>query len=127
MIAQYLVFCEDDGFQPLSRATMYRVLKAREASLRKSLQGLDNVSADGAESFQRITRIVEELEKEYRVSKDWCSDVRNRLMKAKCCLKTEYRVRCRDEDSCCAYYCRKFALSDPFDEEFKHQCLHDLL
>ena len=127
MIAQYLVFCEDDGFQPLSRATMYRVLKAREASLRKSLQGLDNVSADGAESFQRITRIVEELEEEYRVSKDWCSDVRNRLMKAKCCLKTEYRVHCRDEDSRCADNCRKFALSDPFDEDFKHQCLHDLL
>ena len=70
MIAQYLVFCEDDGFQPLSRATMYRVLKVREASQRKSLQGLDNVSADGAESFQRITRIVEELEEEYGVSKD---------------------------------------------------------
>ena len=70
MIAQYLVFCEDDGFQPLSRATRYRVLKVREASQRKSLQGLDNVSADGAESFQRITRIVEELEEEYGVSKD---------------------------------------------------------
>ena len=67
MIAQYLVFCEDDGFQPLSRATMYCVLKVREASQRKSLQGL---SADGAESFQRITRIVEELEEEYGVSKD---------------------------------------------------------
>ena len=62
MIAQYLVFYEDDGSQPLSRATMYRVLKAKEASLRKSLQVLNNVSADGAESFQRITRIVEELE-----------------------------------------------------------------
>ena len=37
MIAQYLAFCEDDGFQPLSRATMYRVLKVREASQRKSL------------------------------------------------------------------------------------------
>ena len=42
----------------------------KEASQRKSLQGLDNVSADGAESFQRITRIVEELEGEYGVSKD---------------------------------------------------------
>ena len=62
MIAHYLVFCEDDGSQPLSRATMYRVLKAREASLSKSLQGLNNVSPDGAESFRRITRIVEELE-----------------------------------------------------------------
>ena len=63
MIAQYLAFCEDDGFQPLSRATMYRVLKVREASQRKSLQRLDNISADGAEGFQRITQIVEELEK----------------------------------------------------------------
>ena len=126
-IAQYLVFYEDDGFQPLSRATMYRVLKVREASQRKSLQGLDNVSADGAESFQRITRIVEELEEEYGVSKDWCSDVRNRLKKAKCYLKTEYRVHCRDEDSRCADLCRKFALSDPVDEDFKHQCLHDHL
>ena len=34
MIAQYLVFCEDDGFQPLSRATMYRVLKVREVFAR---------------------------------------------------------------------------------------------
>ena len=99
----------------------------KEASQRKSLQGLDNVSADGAESFQRITRIVEELEGEYGVSKDWCSDVRNRLKKAKCYLKTEYRVHCRDEDSRCADHCRKFDLLDPVDEDFKHQCLHDHL
>ncbi|KAK2548096.1 hypothetical protein P5673_031796, partial [Acropora cervicornis] len=127
MIAQYLAFCEDDGFQPLSRATMYRVLKVREASQRKSLQGLDNISADGAEGFQKITRIVEELEEEYEVSKDWCSDVRNRLKKAKCYLKTKYRIHCRDEDIRCADHCRKFALSDPVDEDFKHQCLHEHL
>ena len=127
MIVQYLALCEDDGFQPLRRSRMYCVLKVREASQRKSLQGLDNVSADGAEGFQRITRIVEELEEEYGVSKDWCSDVRNRLKKAKCYLKTEYRVHCRDEDSHCADHCRKFALSDPVDEDFKHQCLHDHL
>ena len=52
MIAQYLAFCEEDGFQPLSRATMCRVLKVREASQCKSLQGLDNVSADGPKGFQ---------------------------------------------------------------------------
>ena len=59
MIEQYLAFCEDDGFQPLSRATMYRVLKVRKASQRKSLQGIHNVPADGAEGFQRITQIVD--------------------------------------------------------------------
>ena len=42
-------------------------------------------------------------------------------------LKTEYRVHCRDEDSLCADHCRKFALSDPADEDFNHQCLHDHL
>ena len=124
MIAQYLTFCEDDGFQPLSRATMYRVLKVREASQRKSWTYAETLTTDGAQGFQRITRIVEELEEEYGVSKDWCSDVRNRLKKAKCYLKTEYRVRCRDGDSRCADHCRKFALSDPVDEDFKHQCLH---
>ena len=36
---------------------------------------------------QRITRIVKELEEEYGVSKDRCSDVRNCLKKAKCYLK----------------------------------------
>ena len=99
----------------------------REASQRKSLQGLDNVSTEGAEGFQRITQIVEELQEEYGVSKDWCSNVMNRLKKAKCYLKTEYRVHSRDEDSRCTDYCRQFALSDPVDEDFKHQCLHDHL
>ena len=49
----------------------------------------------------------------------------NRLKKAKCYLKIEYRVYCRYEDSRCADHCRKFALSDPVDEDFKHQYLHD--
>ena len=71
---------------------MYCVLKLREASQRKSLQGLDNVSADGAEGFQRITQIVEQLEEDYGVSKDWCSEVRNRLKKAKCYLRITFIV-----------------------------------
>ena len=61
------------------------------------------------------------------MSKDWRSDVKNRLKKAKCYLKTEYRVHCHDEDSLCADHCGKFALSDPVDEDFNHQCLHDHL
>ena len=71
--------------------------------------------------------LIEELEEEYGVSKDWCSDVKNRLKKAKCHLKTEYRVHCRDEDSLCADHWRKFILSDPVDEDFNHQCVHDHL
>lgn len=75
MISQYLSFCAEDDFEPLSRATIFRVLKEREASQKKSLQGLHNMSADGAEGFPRITRIVDDLEEQYGVSKEWCSDV----------------------------------------------------
>ena len=125
MITQYLSFCEEDGFEPLSRATMFRVLKVREASQSKSLQGLDNTSADGSEGFRRITHIVDDLEEQYGVNKEWCADPRNGLKKAKCYLKTEYRIRCREEESACADHCRKFALSDPVDSDFQHQCLHD--
>ena len=75
MISQYLSFCAEDDFEPLSRATIFRVPKEREASQRKSLQGLHNMSADGAEGFPRITRIVDDLEEQYGVSKEWCSDV----------------------------------------------------
>lgn len=73
------------------------------------------MSADGAEGFHRITLYV--LEEDYGVSKDWCSDVKNRLRKAKCYLKIEYRDHCRDEDNLCADHCRKFAFSDPVDED----------
>ena len=104
---------------------MFRVLKVREASQGKSLQGLDNASADGAEGFLRITRIVDDLEKQFEASKEWCSGVPNSLRKAKCYLKTEHHVHCREEETACADYCRKFALSDPADEDFNYQCLHD--
>ena len=72
-------------------------------------------------------KLLNNLSKSTGVSKDWCSGVRNHLKKAKCYLKTEYRVQCRDEDSHCADHCRKFALSDSVNEDFKHQCLHDYL
>lgn len=90
MISQYLSFCAENGFETLSRATMFRVLKVREASQRKSLQGLDTTPADGAKDFCRIIRIGDDLEEQYGVSKEWCSDVRIGLQKAKRYLKTEF-------------------------------------
>ena len=31
----------------------------------------------------------------------------------------------RQEESACGDHCRRFALSDPADDDFKYQCLHD--
>jgi len=44
MIKQYLQFCEEEQFEPLSRATLFRVLEVRKAFQQKSLSGLDNIA-----------------------------------------------------------------------------------
>ncbi|KAK3751919.1 hypothetical protein QZH41_007935 [Actinostola sp. cb2023] len=46
MVNQYQQFCDENAFEPLSRSTLFRILEVREASERKSLQGLDNTAAD---------------------------------------------------------------------------------
>ena len=53
MVDQYLKYCKDENFDnPLSRSTLFRILEVREASQRKSMQGLDNTAAEGTTAFQ---------------------------------------------------------------------------
>ena len=52
MIKQYLQFCEEEQFEPLSRATLFRVLKVKEASQQKLLSGLDNIATNGSAGFE---------------------------------------------------------------------------
>ena len=52
MIAQYLELCQEESFELLSQATLYRILEVREASQRKALKGLDNVAAEGTAAFE---------------------------------------------------------------------------
>ncbi|CAH3171677.1 unnamed protein product, partial [Porites lobata] len=63
MIEQYLEYCKEQCHEPLSRSSLFKILEVREASQRKSLQGLDNTAADGAAGFQTIETLVETLEK----------------------------------------------------------------
>jgi len=63
MIEQYLEYCKEQCHEPLSRSTLFKTLEVREASQRKSLQGLDNTAADGAAEFQALETLVETLEK----------------------------------------------------------------
>ncbi|KAL9954031.1 hypothetical protein ACROYT_G041519 [Oculina patagonica] len=123
IIAQYLDFCKEDNFNPMSRATMWRVLEVQEASQRKSLTGLDNTAADGAEGFQALSKILDELE-EVGADKEWCSQVRKRLQEGKLYLKTTYRDHCLEESKC-PDHCRAFALSDANDADYRTVCDHN--
>ena len=62
MIEQYFKHCSDDDFEPLGRSTLFQILKVRESSQRKSLQGLDNIAASGADGFDMLHKIVNDLE-----------------------------------------------------------------
>ena len=82
MIKQYHQRCREEEYQPLGRSTLYRILTVREASQRKSLQGLDNTAASGAEGFDTLSRIVDALE-QYGTRHEWCEESRDKLKEAK--------------------------------------------
>ena len=58
MINQYLQYCDERIFSPLSTRTLYKILEVREASQRRSLQGLDNIATDGAAGIETLEKIV---------------------------------------------------------------------
>lgn len=61
IVSQYRSHCKESGFTPMSRSTLCRVLKVCSASVRKSLQGLDYFSADGAKAYDDLEEIVQKL------------------------------------------------------------------
>ena len=63
MLSQYTQFCQEENFQPLSRSTLFKILEVREASQRKSLQGLNNTAADGSAGFHTVEMLIDSLEK----------------------------------------------------------------
>ena len=95
----------------------------QEACQRKSLRGLDNTAADGAEGFETLRKIVDELE-EFGASSEWCSQAKDKFSKGKLYLKTKYREHCQKHGSECPDHCRSFALSDSTDAKFKKECNH---
>ena len=70
-----------------------------------------------------MERIVNDL-KEKGTDREWCLGAQRRLQEGKRYLKTDYRVHCTEESSPCKDHCRKFALSDPEEKDFKEECDH---
>ena len=77
MIGQYFSHCHDEGFEPLGRSTLFQILKVRESSQRKSLQGLDSIAASLADGFDALNKIVYDLEQSGSRPK-WCQATRKK-------------------------------------------------
>ena len=92
IVQQYLCYCDETGFAPLSRSTLCRVLTVCSASVRKSLQGLDYVSAEGGKAFDELTVVIEKLGEDYGKGHSWAKDQSEKLKLAKRYLKGDFKV-----------------------------------
>ena len=91
VVKQYLAYCDESGFKPLSRSTLLRILAVCPASTRKSLQGLDYVSSAGAQAFEDLIDIVERLG-DVGQGMRWTKNLQTRLQDGKQYLKSNYKV-----------------------------------
>ena len=110
-------------FGPCKSGLLLDHLKSIAFCHSRSFQGLDNIAADGATGFQTMERIVDDL-KEKVSDREWCIRAQRRLQEGKRSLRTDYRVHCTEESSPCKDHCRKCALSDPVEKDFKEDCDH---
>ena len=62
LIKQYIQYCNEKNFTPLSTRTLFRILsEACVASVRKSLQGLDSDAAEGGRGFDDLVSLLDML------------------------------------------------------------------
>lgn len=88
---QYRQYCNETGLKSFSTSTMRRILTVCPATVRKSLQGLDYFSADGAKAFDDLINVVSNLENFGR-DKKWIDQCEKSLKDAKQYIKADYKV-----------------------------------
>ena len=103
----YLDICKQTDFQPLSESSLWRILRAIKPSKRKSLAGLDDITADGMNAFNHLDEFLRRLKKE--------KSYRDRLEKGKRYLKLSYQSHCTMESDISSHN-TKFALSTKAEE-----------
>lgn len=88
--------------------------------MQKSLHGLDNVTAEGAEAFDKMSSILDSI-----AELGMNTNVVQKLLKAsKRYLKTDYKVHIGRNEQCCDH-CSAHALSDAATPELKAECKHE--
>ena len=96
IVSQYEELCSEEGFKPMGRRTLYKVLHVCSASVRKSLQGLDYVSGQGAKAFEELESTAEKLGDDCGLGLSWAKEKKEQLKVAKGYLKGYFKVICID-------------------------------
>ncbi|KAK3745253.1 hypothetical protein QZH41_010887, partial [Actinostola sp. cb2023] len=92
LIVQYNQYCEESSYQPLSRTTLFRILsESCVASVRKSLQGLDNYAAEGGRGFDDLISILDTL-LQYGAGDAMTRHLKDQLRQLKQYIKGDYKA-----------------------------------
>ena len=119
IIKQYFEYCKDQQFEPASERSLYRMIEVCSASMQRSLQGLDNTTAEGAEAFDEISSVLEALTGQGIDVKS----LQKQLRCGKRYLKTDFKTHVGREEQC-GDHCSVHALSDGHATEFTGECDH---
>ena len=111
-IAFYIESCKIAHFSPLSESSLWKILHAIKPSQRKSLAGLDDITASGMNAFNTLEKLASNVNRR---------DLVNSLESSKHYLKTHYQHCCDDSNSSMASHSPKFALSDPNEQNLQEQ------
>ena len=89
IIEQYIQFCKESNMRPLSPSTISRMLCVCSATVRKSLQGLDYIAADGAKAFDDLATVAVNLGSHGR-DREWVDCCERALKAGKQYIKTDH-------------------------------------
>ena len=79
----------------------------------KSLSGLDNVAAEGSDSFDLLLKVTGELKNSHRDSLNELEIIEKQLRDGKQYINGEYKINCSNTCNDASDHCGIFALSDP--------------
>ena len=122
IITQYTDYCQQQEFQPASDRSLWRMLEVCSASMQTSLQGLDNLTAEGTEAFDNMMKTIDTLV-DNGAGEKWGKDAQSKLREGKRYLKAGFKAHIGINEHC-KDHCIVYALSDPKDKAFKRECQH---
>lgn len=91
IVQQYQEYCKESDITCLSRSSLLRILDVCSASVRKSLQGLDYITASGAKAFEELENVADRLG-ELGMGMSWANQQKQQLKLAKRYLKSDFKV-----------------------------------
>jgi len=92
IVQQYQQYCCETNFKSMSKSTLHRILAVCSASVRKSLQGLDNFSAEGSQAFDDLAKLADKLA-DCGKPQEWARDIKQQLRSSKQYLKGDFKVK----------------------------------